>query len=67
MVATIDFDDAVHADTVASVLSANGIVGTDSYRKLGRNQLRLAAFPAIEPSDIQALTSCIDFVIGELA
>lgn len=67
VVATIDFDDAVHADTVASVLSANGIVGTDSYRKLGRNQLRLAAFPAIEPSDIQALTSCIDFVIGELA
>lgn len=67
VVATIDFNDTVHAETVAAVLSANGIVGTDSYRKLGRNQLRLAAFPAIDPSDIRALTNCIDHVIGELA
>jgi phosphoserine aminotransferase len=67
VVATIDIDDSVHADTVAEVLAANGIVGTDSYRKLGRNQLRLAAFPAIDPSDTRALTTCIDYVMGELA
>ena len=67
VVCTIDFDDAVDADTVASVLAANGIVGTESYRKLGRNQLRLAAFPAIDPNDTGALTACIDHVIGELA
>jgi len=67
VVATIDFDDSVEATTVAAVLAANGIVGTDSYRKLGRNQLRLAAFPAIEPDDIRALTQCIDFVLGEMA
>jgi phosphoserine aminotransferase len=66
VVCTIDFDDVVTADTVASVLAANGIVGTDSYRKLGRNQLRLAAFPAIDPDDTRALTACIDYVIGEL-
>jgi phosphoserine aminotransferase len=67
VVCTIDFDDAVAADTIASVLAANGIVGTESYRKLGRNQLRLAAFPAIDPDDTSALTACIDHVIGELA
>ncbi len=67
VVATIDIDDSVHADTVAEVLAANGIVGTDSYRKLGRNQLRVAAFPAIDPSDTRALTTCIDYVMGELA
>lgn len=66
VVATIDLDDSVDADTVCSVLAANGIVGTDSYRKLGRNQLRLATFPAIEPDDIRSLTTCIDHVIGEL-
>ena len=66
VVATIDFDESIHADTVAAVLAANGIVGTDSYRKLGRNQLRLAAFPAIEPDDIRALTDCIDYVIAAL-
>ena len=67
VVATIDIDNAVHADTVAAVLATNGIVGTDSYRKLGRNQLRLAAFPAIDPDDTRALTNCIDYVIGALA
>ena len=67
VVATIDFDDSVHADTVAAVLAANNIVGTDSYRKLGRNQLRLAAFPAIDPTDAHALTACIDYVIEHLA
>ena len=66
-VATIDLDDSVEATTVSAVLAANGIVGTDGYRKLGRNQLRLAAFPAIEPSDIRALTNCIDHVIAALA
>ena len=67
VVCTIDFDDTVDANTVASVLADNGIVGTDSYRKLGRNQLRLAAFPAIEPDDIRALTVCIDHVVAALA
>ena len=66
VVATIDFADSVDADTVAAVLRANGIVDTESYRKLGRNQLRIAMFPAIEPDDIQALTACIDYVLAEL-
>jgi len=48
------------------VLRRNGIVDTDSYRKLGRNQLRIALFPAIEPDDIAALTRCIDFVVQQL-
>lgn len=67
VVATIDLDDSVSADEVSATLAANGIVGTDGYRKLGRNQLRLAAFPAIDPDDVRALTNCIDFVLGELA
>jgi len=66
VVCTIDFNDDVSADTLAAVLRANGILDTESYRKLGRNQLRIAAFPAIDPSDIEALTHCIDHVIGEL-
>ena len=68
VVATIDLDaDVVDANVVAGVLRANGIVDTDSYRKLGRNQLRVAMFPAIDPADIAALTACIDHVVGELA
>ena len=67
VVATIDLDDSIHAETVAAVLAANGIVGTESYRKLGRNQLRLAAFPAIDPADTRALTNCIDYVMDEMA
>jgi len=67
VVATIDLDESVSAETVCAVLASNGIVGTDAYRKLGRNQLRLSAFPAIDPDDIRALTACIDHVIGELA
>ncbi len=68
VVATIDLDDAVvDANVVAGVLRANGIVDTDSYRKLGRNQLRVALFPAIDPADVAALTRCIDQVVGELA
>lgn len=65
--ATIDLDDSISADTVSAVLRANGIVDTEGYRKLGRNQLRLAMFPGIDPGDVQALTACIDHVIGELA
>jgi phosphoserine aminotransferase len=66
VVATIDFDDVVDANVLAAVLRRNGIVDTESYRKLGRNQLRIALFPAIEPDDVAALTRCIDFVIERL-
>jgi phosphoserine aminotransferase len=67
VVATIDLDDAIDAKAVSATLRDNGIVDTDSYRKLGRNQLRIAMFPAIDPADIEALTTCIDHVVGELA
>ena len=67
VVATIDLDDSIEATTVSGVLRANGIVDTDSYRKLGRNQLRVALFPAIEPDDVVALTRCIDHVISALS
>jgi phosphoserine aminotransferase len=66
VVATIDLDDSVEATTVSAVLRANGVVDTDSYRKLGRNQLRVAMFPAIDSEDIEALTKCIDHVVDEL-
>ncbi len=66
VVATIDLDDTVDASTVAKALRANGVVDTESYRKLGRNQLRLALFPAIEPDDVAQLTRCIDFVVAAL-
>jgi phosphoserine aminotransferase len=66
VVATIDFDEAVDANQIAAALRANGIVDTESYRKLGRNQLRIALFPAIEPDDVARLTRCIDHVIGQL-
>lgn len=66
VVGTIDFDDAVDAAAVAKVLRANGIVDTEPYRKLGRNQLRVAMFPAIEPEDISALTACVDWVVERL-
>ena len=64
VVGTIDFDASVDAATVAGVLRANGVVDTEPYRKLGRNQLRIAMFPAIEPDDVAALTACIDHVVG---
>jgi phosphoserine aminotransferase len=67
VVGTIDFDDSIDAATIAKVLRANGIVDTEPYRKLGRNQLRIAMFPAIEPDDIATLTRAIDFVIGAIA
>ena len=66
VVATIDLDGSVDATTVSKVLRANGIVDTESYRKLGRNQLRIALFPAIDADDVAALTRCIDHVVGEL-
>jgi phosphoserine aminotransferase len=66
VVATIDFVDEVDASAIAKALRANGIVDTEPYRKLGRNQLRVALFPAIEPSDVEALTASIDYVIERL-
>jgi phosphoserine aminotransferase len=71
-VATIDFTapdapSGVDAAAVARALRVNGIVDTEPYRKLGRNQLRVALFPAIEPDDVAALTQCIDYVVAALA
>jgi phosphoserine aminotransferase len=66
VIATIDFADAVDAAAVAKVLRANGIVDTEPYRKLGRNQLRVALFPTVDPADVEALTACIDFVVERL-
>ncbi|MGW5066337.1 phosphoserine transaminase [Streptomyces cyaneofuscatus] len=66
VIGTIDFTDEIDAAAVAKVLRANGIVDTEPYRKLGRNQLRVAMFPAIDPADVQALTACIDYVIEKL-
>ena len=66
VVGTIDFTDTVDAAAVAAALRANGIVDTEPYRKLGRNQLRIAMFPAIDPGDVEALTTCIDFVVERL-
>ena len=66
VVATIDLDESIDANLVAGVLRNNGIVDTESYRKLGRNQLRIALFPAIEPNDVAQLTRSIDHVIAEL-
>lgn len=67
VVGTIDLADEVSADQVASVLRANGIVDTDSYRKLGRNQLRIGLFPAVDPDDVAALTACVDYVVQRMA
>jgi phosphoserine aminotransferase len=66
VVGTIDFTDDIDAGAVAKVLRANGIVDTEPYRKLGRNQLRVAMFPAVEPDDVSALTECIDWVVERL-
>ena len=67
VVGTIDLDASVDAAAVAAVLRDNGVVDTEPYRKLGRNQLRIAMFPAVEPSDVQALTACIDHVVASLS
>jgi phosphoserine aminotransferase len=67
VVGTIDFADEVDAAQVAATLRANGIVDVEPYRKLGRNQLRVGMFPAIEPDDVRALTACIDYVVEAAA
>lgn len=66
VVGTIDFEEPVDAAVIAKVLRANGIVDTEPYRKLGRNQLRIAMFPGIDPADIGALTACIDYTVTAL-
>ncbi len=66
VVGTINFDDSIDATKVAAALRANGIVDTEPYRKLGKNQLRIGMFPAIDPADIDALTASIDFVVSQL-
>jgi phosphoserine aminotransferase len=66
VVATIDFDDSIDAAAIAKVLRANGIVDTEPYRKLGRNQLRVATFTAIEPADVRQLVSSIEYVVANL-
>ena len=64
VVGTIDLDDAIDGAAVASVLRSNGVLDVEPYRKLGRNQLRVGMFPAIEPSDVEALTACVDWVVA---
>ncbi|MGK5499658.1 phosphoserine transaminase [Streptomyces sp. URMC 125] len=66
VVGTIDFAEGVDASAIAKVLRANGVVDTEPYRKLGRNQLRVAMFPAVEPADVEALTACVDYVAERL-
>ncbi|MDI2131254.1 phosphoserine transaminase [Yinghuangia seranimata] len=66
VIGTIDFAENIDAAAIAKVLRANGIVDTEPYRKLGRNQLRVAMFPAIDPADVEALTACVDYVVERL-
>jgi phosphoserine aminotransferase len=66
VVGTIDLDDSIDATAVASVLRRHGVVDVDPYRKLGRNQLRVAMFPAVDPADVTALTACIEHVVDAL-
>ncbi|CAA9522282.1 MAG: Phosphoserine aminotransferase [uncultured Solirubrobacteraceae bacterium] len=66
VVGTIDLHESIDATAVTAALRANGIVDTEPYRKLGRNQLRIGMFPAVEPADVQALTACIDYVVEML-
>ena len=66
VVGTIDLDESIRADDVCAALRANGIVDTDSYRKLGRNQLRIGMFPSVVPDDVALLTGCIDYVVEAL-
>jgi phosphoserine aminotransferase len=66
VVGTIDFTDDVDAAAIAKALRANGVVDTEPYRKLGRNQLRVAMYPAVDPADVEALTACVDYVAGRL-
>jgi phosphoserine aminotransferase len=66
VIGTVDFNDSVDAAAVARTLRANGIVDVEPYRKLGRNQLRVAMFPAIDPADVEALTACVEHVVEHL-
>jgi phosphoserine aminotransferase len=66
VVGTINFDESIDALEIAKILRVNGIVDTDPYRKLGKNQLRIGMFPAVEPSDIDALTASIEFVVDAM-
>ena len=66
VIGTIDFDESIDATVIAKVLRANGIVDTEPYRKLGRNQLRIAMFPAVEPEDVRKLTQSIDWIVNHL-
>lgn len=66
VVGTIDFADSVSAADVAATLRANGVVDIEPYRKLGRNQLRVGMFPAVDPADVEALTACVDYVVERL-
>lgn len=66
VIGTIDFEESIDAAGIAKVLRANDIVDTEPYRKLGRNQLRIAMYPAIDPADVEALTACIDYVVDAL-
>jgi phosphoserine aminotransferase len=63
VVGTVDFDESIDAAAIASALRENGLVDTEPYRKLGRNQLRIGMFPAVEPADVEALTACIDWIV----
>ena len=65
-VVTIDLDDSVPQAYVTAVLRDNGIVDVNGYRKLGRNQLRIGVFPSVEPSDVEALLACIDYVVEHM-
>jgi phosphoserine aminotransferase len=66
VVGTVDFAESVDAAALARTLRANGVVDVEPYRKLGRNQLRVGMFPAVDPDDVSALTACIDHVVERL-
>ncbi|HEX3930888.1 MAG TPA: phosphoserine transaminase [Nocardioides sp.] len=66
VIGNVDFDESIDASAIAATLRANGIVDTEPYRKLGRNQLRIAMYPAIDPADVEALTACVDYVVEHL-
>jgi phosphoserine aminotransferase len=66
VIGTIDFEPPVDAAQLAAVLRANGVVDTEPYRKLGRNQLRIGMYPAVDPADVEALTACLDWVVDHL-
>lgn len=65
-VGTIDFDEAVDAAAIAATLRANGVIDTEPYRALGRNQLRIGMYPAVDPDDVEALTACVDYIVERL-